>query len=82
MDFWISVASAISGMAGTALIYRYGVPKLVDNGGAVYLALEGDEAYDPDEASRINRCKRRAAWGFKFIGLAFLLQLLALLLAR
>jgi hypothetical protein len=69
-------------MAGTALIYFYGVPKLVDNGGAVFLALEGDEAHDAHEAARIRRFKGRASWGFKLIGLAFLLQLLGLLLAR
>ena len=82
MDFWISVASAVSGMAGTVLIYCYGVPKLIDNGGAVHMVYSGDEGIDEPEKAKIEQFKFLGNLGLGLIFVAFLLQLLGLLLAR
>jgi hypothetical protein len=82
MEFWIGVVSSTSGMIGTVLIYRYGVPQQVDTGGVRFLSLSGDERFDADEIARIARFKRLGNFGLGLIGLAFLLQLLGLILAR
>lgn len=78
--FWIAVAASASGMIGTALVYFYGVPRQTDTGGVSFLLLEGDN--DADEIARIARFKLRGNLGLTLIFVAFLLQLLGLLLER
>jgi hypothetical protein len=80
--FALNLAGLSFGMAGTALIYFFGVPRQVDTGGVNVLSLSGDERYDPDEIARINRFKRLGNTGLGLVFLAFSLQLIALLLGK
>jgi hypothetical protein len=80
--FWISLAASTSGMIGTALVYFFGVPRQVDTGGINFTSLEGDQRYDQAEMARIARFKMLGNTGLALIFLAFLLQLLGLLVDR
>jgi len=76
----LNLGGLLSGMAGTVLLYYFGVPRQVDTGGVVLLALEGDQGIDRDEQGRIRRFKRLGRLGLGFLFVAFLLQFVALLL--
>lgn len=80
LAFAASVTGLCCGMAGTALIYFFGVPRQVDTGGVNVLSLSGDQRYDIDELARIRRFKWWGNTGLALVFLAFLLQFLALLL--
>jgi hypothetical protein len=67
-------------MIGTGLIYFFGVPRQADTGGVVFLALEGDQGIDRSELGRIKKYKRRGNAGLALVFLAFLLQLISLVL--
>lgn len=68
-------------MTGTVLIYFFGVPRQTDTGGVVLLALEGDAGADDAEIERIRKFKKLGNIGLALIFLAFLLQLLGVLLS-
>ena len=69
-------------MAGTFLIFRYGVPRQIDTGGINFISLSGDQKYDTNEIERIKHYKRLGYTGIWLLFSAFLLQLVALLLGN
>lgn len=75
--FWLAVAASTSGMAGTALVFFFGVPRQTDTGGRGYLVLEQE---DEGEKARIRHFKRLGNLGLALIFVSFLLQLVTLLL--
>ena len=75
---WLNGVGLTLGMAGTALIFFFGVPRQTDTKGQNYLLLSGDQASDSDEMLRIRSFKRLGNLGFGLVFLAFLLQLLGL----
>lgn len=76
----LNVAGLCSGMVGTVLIYRFGVPRQVDTGGVSVLSLSGDARYDYEEIARIKLFKCWGKVGLSLVFLAFSLQLLAIIL--
>ena len=81
INFWLDVMGLCFGVIGTIMIYFFGVPRQVDNGGVNFLSLSGDERYDADEIARIARFKRRGNAGLILVGLAFVFQLAGRLIA-
>jgi len=70
----VSLLSAISGLAGTILIYFFGVPRKIDTGGHhAYIA----EAEDPCEKLKIKKYKILGNIGLGLIGFSFVLQAVA-----
>jgi hypothetical protein len=77
VPFWLTLVSSTSGMAGTALIFFFGVPRQTDTGGRISLVLEQE---DEGEKARIKCYKQLGNVGISLIFVAFLLQFFALLL--
>jgi hypothetical protein len=79
LGFWLNIAAMSSGMTGTVLIQFFGVPRQIDTGGAIYLCCEHE---DEDEKRRIRVFKRWSIIGLSLLSVAFLLQLVALIVAK
>jgi hypothetical protein len=79
IGFWVNIAAMSSGMMGTVLIQFFGVPRQIDTGGADYICTEQT---NEDEKRRIRSFKRWSNVGLGLVFFAFLLQLLALIVAN
>lgn len=70
---YLRIASDLSGLIGSFLIFFYGVPRQIDTGGKVGMALLGE---DKKELEKIKRYKFLGNTGIIFIGLSFILMLI------
>jgi hypothetical protein len=69
LAFW----SAISGFAGTILMYFYGLPDPIHSDGSIYLALE---QIDENQIHKAVVYKWHSNIGLSLVALSFLLQFL------
>jgi hypothetical protein len=75
-SFMANAFSALSGFFGSVLVYRYGVPSMVDTGGGGLVLTRSTE----ERRLKIERYKMVGHLGIGLIGLAFFLQFFALFL--
>jgi hypothetical protein len=65
--------SSMVGLAGTILIFRYGIPQQSDTGGKGFICLEEE---DEEEKQKIKRCKWLGAVGLMLIALSYILNII------
>lgn len=74
MNFhYLRIASDLSGLIGSLLIFFYGIPRQIDTGGEAGMVFLSK---DKQELQKIKRYKFLENAGIIFIGLSFILMLI------
>lgn len=69
---YLHIISSALGFIGTCIVFKYGVPNLIDTGGKISIVLEQE---DENEKNIIKKYKKLSHFGLGMIATSFFIQL-------